>query len=47
MTDSSELELNRTVWTSVNAQFTDADAERAWQAEEIVWGRQDTVRRHF
>jgi SAM-dependent methyltransferase len=38
VTDSSELELNRTVWTSVNAQFTDADAERAWQAEEIVWG---------
>ena len=32
------MELNRSVWTQVNAAFTDADAERAWAAEEITWG---------
>ena len=33
-----DLELNRSVWTQINAAFTDADAERAWAAEEITWG---------
>jgi SAM-dependent methyltransferase len=33
-----DLELNRSVWTQVNAAFTDADAERAWAADEITWG---------
>ena len=29
---------NRAVWTVVNAQFTDEDADRAWAAEEVTWG---------
>jgi SAM-dependent methyltransferase len=34
----SELERNRALWTQVNAEFTDADALRAWTAESITWG---------
>lgn len=34
----TDLELNRTLWTQVNAGFTDADADRAWSADEITWG---------
>ena len=41
-TESSEpqtdLDLNRSLWTQVNADFTDADADRAWTASEITWG---------
>ena len=41
-TESSErqadLDLNRSLWTQVNADFTDADADRAWTAPEITWG---------
>jgi SAM-dependent methyltransferase len=33
-----ELALNRDVWTAVNAQFTDEDADRRWQADRITWG---------
>jgi SAM-dependent methyltransferase len=33
-----DLARNRALWTAVNAAFTDADAERAWAAEEITWG---------
>lgn len=33
-----ELAVNRALWTTVNAQFTDADAERAWAAEDVGWG---------
>ena len=33
-----DLELNRSLWTQINAGFTDADAERAWEAPEITWG---------
>jgi SAM-dependent methyltransferase len=29
---------NRALWTVVNAEFTDEDADRAWAAEEITWG---------
>jgi SAM-dependent methyltransferase len=32
------LALNRALWTAVNAEFTDADARRAWAADEITWG---------
>lgn len=34
----SDLELNRSLWTQINAAFTDGDADRAWSAEEITWG---------
>jgi SAM-dependent methyltransferase len=33
-----DLELNRSLWTQLNAAFTDADADRAWSADEITWG---------
>jgi SAM-dependent methyltransferase len=37
--DQSEIERNRELWTLVNAQFTDADAERRWAgAAGITWG---------
>jgi SAM-dependent methyltransferase len=29
---------NRDLWATVNAQFTDADAEDRWADPEIVWG---------
>ena len=29
---------NRERWTRSNAEFTDADAERKWAREDIVWG---------
>ena len=32
------LDLNRALWTAVNAEFTDVDARRAWAADE--WARQ-------
>jgi SAM-dependent methyltransferase len=32
------LDINRSLWTQVNADFTDADADRAWTAAEITWG---------
>jgi SAM-dependent methyltransferase len=34
----ADLARNRALWTMVNAQFTDQDAERAWAAEEVTWG---------
>jgi SAM-dependent methyltransferase len=33
-----DRELNRSLWTQINAAFTDADAERAWRADSITWG---------
>src|SRR5690242_421641 len=36
--ESPDLDLNRSLWTQVNADFTDADADRAWAASEITWG---------
>ena len=29
---------NRDVWTRNNANYTDADAEKQWAADEITWG---------
>jgi len=38
-TDSADaLEVNRALWTLVNAEFTDARAKSAWAAAEITWG---------
>lgn len=33
-----ELDRNRAVWSAVNEQFTDADAEAMWAAPGITWG---------
>jgi SAM-dependent methyltransferase len=33
-----DLEINRALWTFVNAEFTDARATSAWAAREITWG---------
>ena len=33
-----DLAHNRGLWTTVNAQFTDEHADRAWAAEELTWG---------
>jgi SAM-dependent methyltransferase len=38
MTDPDELGVNREVWTTVNAAFTDPDAQARWSAAEITWG---------
>src|SRR5512144_1474440 len=34
----ADLELNRSLWTRINAAHTDDAAERAWAADEIRWG---------
>jgi SAM-dependent methyltransferase len=33
-----DLAVNRALWTQVNAEYTDEEAERAWAAPEITWG---------
>jgi SAM-dependent methyltransferase len=33
-----DLAVNRALWTQVNAEYTDEQAERAWSAPEITWG---------
>jgi SAM-dependent methyltransferase len=35
---SSTVRRNRSVWQAVNEQFTDADADERWQADEVSWG---------
>jgi SAM-dependent methyltransferase len=35
---SDDLNVNRELWTLVNAQFTDERAEGAWAAEDFTWG---------
>jgi SAM-dependent methyltransferase len=34
----ADLARNRALWATVNAQFTDEHAARAWAAEELTWG---------
>lgn len=34
----ADRELNGTLWTQINLSFTDADAHRAWSAEDFSWG---------
>jgi SAM-dependent methyltransferase len=36
--DRDRLDRNRAVWSVVNADFTDADAEARWSAAEMRWG---------
>jgi SAM-dependent methyltransferase len=33
-----DFAVNRDLWTAVNAEFTDADALRAWSAQDVTWG---------
>ena len=33
-----ELERNRALWSDVNAQFTESDADARWGQTEITWG---------
>ncbi|HWC43874.1 MAG TPA: class I SAM-dependent methyltransferase [Actinomycetota bacterium] len=34
----ADLARNRALWTVVNAEFTDSDADRSWAATELTWG---------
>jgi len=36
------VRLNRAHWTKVNAEYTDANAESAWNEQEITWGTWNT-----
>jgi SAM-dependent methyltransferase len=38
LSDSDYVALNRERWTESNAEYTDADARRMWEKDEIVWG---------
>jgi len=38
VTERHRLDRNRELWSVVNEQFTDADAEAKWSAPEIGWG---------
>jgi hypothetical protein len=29
---------NRDIWTKSNREYTNAEADRTWHAEEITWG---------
>ncbi|HEY7018837.1 MAG TPA: methyltransferase domain-containing protein [Gaiellaceae bacterium] len=39
MTERDYLSLNRDGWTRANAQYTDAQGDRAWSQEAITWGK--------
>src|SRR2546427_6114627 len=38
MSSSDSLSRNVAAWTKSNADYTDADAPRAWAQAEITWG---------
>ena len=38
MSSSDYVDQNVAHWTRINAEYTDASAERAWAQEEICWG---------
>ena len=38
MSDADYVAENRGIWTESNREYTDAQADRAWRAEEITWG---------
>lgn len=42
-----DVALNRALWTQINADHTDADAQRHWAAEEITWGLFDVPEREL
>jgi SAM-dependent methyltransferase len=33
-----DVAINRALWASINAEFTDAQADDAWAAEDFTWG---------
>jgi hypothetical protein len=35
---TNDLAINRDLWNTVNADFTDRRASEAWAAPEITWG---------
>ena len=38
MSEADYVAENRANWTTSNAEYTDAQADRAWRAEDITWG---------
>ena len=38
MSEPAYVARNREYWTQSNAEYTDAQADRAWLAEDITWG---------
>lgn len=38
MSEPDYVAENRGLWTKSNREYTDAQADRAWRAEEITWG---------
>jgi SAM-dependent methyltransferase len=34
----TDLARNREIWSVINEQFTDADADRAWSTDAVRWG---------
>jgi SAM-dependent methyltransferase len=38
LSESEYVAENRDIWTESNREYTDAEADRAWRAEEITWG---------
>ena len=38
MSEPEYVAANRANWTTSNAEYTDAQADRAWRADDITWG---------
>jgi len=38
LSEPDYVAVNREAWTDSNREYTDAQADRAWRAEEITWG---------
>jgi SAM-dependent methyltransferase len=38
LSESEYVAENRGIWTESNAEYTDAEADRAWRADEMTWG---------
>jgi SAM-dependent methyltransferase len=38
LSESEYVAENRDIWTKSNREYTDAEADRAWRAEQITWG---------
>jgi SAM-dependent methyltransferase len=38
LSEPDYVAANRGGWTETNREYTDAEADRAWRAEEITWG---------
>jgi SAM-dependent methyltransferase len=42
LSEPDYVAANRDSWTDTNREYTDAQADRAWRADEITWGMWDT-----